>query len=70
MTNLETLIGNLLLQHNCVVVPTFGGFVAQRVPARFDENSSSIHPPKKSVLFNKQLISNHGVLIQAYAVRT
>jgi hypothetical protein len=67
MLTVETLIGNLLLQHNCVVVPSFGGFVAQRVPARLDELTSTMHPPKKSVLFNKQLISNDGLLVQAYA---
>ncbi len=68
MASLESLISNLLLQHNCVVIPSFGGFVAQRVPARFDEKTSSIHPPKKSVLFNKQLIANDGLLVQAYAI--
>ena len=68
MTSLESLISNLLLQHNCVVIPSFGGFVAQRVPARFDESTSSVHPPKKSVLVNKQLIANDGLLVQAYAV--
>jgi len=70
MTSLESLISNLLLQHNCVVIPSFGGFVAQRVPARFDEKTSSVHPPKKSVLFNKQLIANDGLLVQAYAVHS
>lgn len=67
MLSVETLIGNLLLQHNCVVVPGFGGFVAQRVPARFDEVTSTVYPASKSVLFNKQLISNDGLLVQAYA---
>lgn len=66
----ETLIGNLLLQHNCVVVPGFGGFVAQRTPARLDEASAIMRPPGKSVLFNKQLIANDGLLIQAYAVHS
>jgi hypothetical protein len=70
MTSLESLISNLLLQHTCVVIPSFGGFVAQRVPARFDEKTSSVHPPKKSVLFNKQLIANDGLLVQAYAVHS
>jgi len=68
MKSLESLISNLLLQHNCVVIPSFGGFVAQRVPARFDATTSSIHPPKKSVLFNKQLIANDGLLVQAFAI--
>ena len=32
----EELIGQLLLRHNCVIVPGFGGFVAQRVAAVVD----------------------------------
>ena len=36
MLTVEGLIGDLLIQHNCVVVPGFGGFVAQRVAAQLD----------------------------------
>jgi len=61
----EQLIGDLLLQHNCVIVPSFGGFVAQRTSAKIDPAKGVIIPPKKSVLFNKQLINNDGLLIAA-----
>jgi len=67
MLTVEQLIGNLLIRHNCVVVPGFGGFVAQRVAAQLDLSSGSMSPAKKSVLFNRQLIANDGLLIQAYA---
>lgn len=67
MLTVEQLIGNLLIRHNCVVVPGFGGFVAQRVAAQLDLSSGSMNPAKKSVLFNRQLIANDGLLIQAYA---
>jgi hypothetical protein len=60
---LEESIVNLLLRHNCVVVPAFGGFVAQSTGAIIDMNSGMITPPRKSVLFNKQLVSNDGLLI-------
>lgn len=65
MLTVEQLIGDLLLQHNCVIVPSFGGFVAQRTSARIDSAKGVIIPPKKSVLFNKQLINNDGLLIAA-----
>lgn len=65
--NLENLISELLLRHNCVVIPTFGGFVAGQVPAHFDTDKGVILPPRKSLLFNKQLISNDGLLIATYA---
>lgn len=65
MLTVEQLIGDLLLQHNCVIVPSFGGFVAQRMSAKIDPVKGTIVPPKKSVLFNKQLINNDGLLIAA-----
>lgn len=67
MLTVEQLIGDLLIQNNCVIVPSFGGFVAQRVAARFDEQKGTLIPPRKSVLFNKQLINNDGLLIAAFA---
>ena len=63
MPMLEEAIVNLLLRHNCVVVPSFGGFVAQSSGAVIDMNSGFITPPRKSVLFNKQLVNNDGLLI-------
>ena len=67
MLLVENIIGDLLVQHNCVVVPNFGGFVAQRVAAQFDTKNGVILPPRKSVLFNRQLITNDGLLSAAYA---
>lgn len=63
----ETLIGDLLLQHNCVVVPNFGGFVAQRVSAQIDFEKGVMLPARKSVLFNRSLINNDGLLVTALA---
>ena len=67
---IEELIGDLLLRHNCVVIPTFGGFVAGQTPATFDSTKGTINPPRKSLLFNKQLINNDGLLIAAYSHAT
>ncbi len=68
MTTIEQLLGDLLLRHNCVIVPSFGGFVAKQVSARVDFKSGKMYPPSKSLLFNKQLINNDGLLINAYSV--
>jgi len=67
MTTIETLIGNLLLRHNCVIVPSFGGFVAKQVSAKIDFTAGKMSPPRKSLLFNKQLINNDGLLINELA---
>lgn len=63
MTTVEQLIGDLLLRHNCVIVPSFGGFVAKQVSAKIDYASGKMVPPSKSLLFNKQLINNDGLLV-------
>lgn len=64
---IEQTIGNLLLKHNCVIIPSFGGFVAKQVAAEINETSGTMLPPRKSLLFNIQLISNDGLLINSFA---
>lgn len=67
MLTIEGIIGDLLLRHNCVIVPAFGGFVAQRVGAQLDSVNGTMTPPRKAILFNRQLINNDGLLIASYA---
>lgn len=67
MVTVEQLIGDLLLRHNCVIVPFFGGFVAQKIPARIDFEKGTMTPPTKSLLFNRQLVNNDGLLINEFA---
>jgi len=69
MKQIEQAIGDLLLRHNCVIVPTFGGFVAEQLSAKIDYNKGVMIPPRKALLFNKQLISNDGLLINELASR-
>ena len=68
MVSVEELIGKLLLRHNCVIIPSFGGFVAKQTGASIDYNNGVMSPPKKSLLFNRQLINNDGLLIAELAV--
>lgn len=63
----EEAIVDLLLRHNCVVVPEFGGFVAQSSGAVIDRHSGFMLPPRKSILFNRQLVNNDGLLISHLA---
>lgn len=69
MTALNQLIGELLVRHNCVIVPAFGGFVAKATPAKIDFQKGIMLPPSKSLLFNRQLINNDGLLITELASR-
>lgn len=67
MKSVEELIGELLLRHNCVIVPSFGGFVAKQMSARIDFEHGTMLPPSKSLLFNRQLVNNDGLLINELA---
>lgn len=64
---IEQLISELLLRHACVVIPNFGGFITSQLSASIDYRSGSMMPPKKAVLFNKQLTNNDGLLLAAIA---
>lgn len=69
MKHIEQAIGDLLLRHNCVIVPAFGGFVAEQLSAKIDYDKGVMIPPRKALLFNKQLVSNDGLLINELASR-
>ena len=62
MKKIEQHIFELLFQHDCVIVSDFGGFVANYVSAKVDENTRRIFPPAKTVVFNKHLSNNDGLL--------
>jgi len=60
---LEKHIPELLYNHECVIIPDFGGFVSRMESSVFDEKTSVFSPPSKSISFNKNLINNDGLLI-------
>jgi cell division septation protein DedD len=67
MFSIEEIICQLLLRHSCVIIPSFGGFVAQAIPASIDLSKGTIIPPSKHLLFNKNLINNDGLLTAEFA---
>jgi cell division septation protein DedD/nucleoid DNA-binding protein len=60
--NLDKYIQELLLQHDCVILPGLGGFVANYKPATFDASQKSVLPPSRQILFNPNLVHNDGLL--------
>lgn len=54
-------IKELLLLNDCVIIPEFGGFVANYKPASVQNNQFTA--PTKEIAFNNKLISNDGILI-------
>lgn len=66
MFKIDQHIEYLLLNHSCVIVPGFGGFVVHNVSARFDESDGMMLPPCTTVGFNPQLVLNDSLLIQSF----
>jgi hypothetical protein len=67
MATFDIILFDLLVKHNCVIVPDFGGFVSKRVSSKIDFDKGIIVPPSKHLLFNKHLTTNDGLLLSAYA---
>ena len=55
----------LLRDHDCVIIPDFGGLVAEVSSARAQPGRQSLSPPTKLVAFNQALIRNDGLLVDA-----
>ena len=56
-------IFSLLQEHDCVIVPNFGAFVARNISAKISHDGTKIYPPNKEITFNKSLIKSDGLLI-------
>jgi len=67
---LSAFIKDLLYQHDCVIVPDFGGFVANYRPAAINYNLNTFAPPSKDISFNRSLNNNDGLLIGYISEKT
>jgi nucleoid DNA-binding protein len=68
MEKVDKYIGELLYEHDCVIVPSFGGFVANYTSAKVNAAKHSFSPPSKSLVFNKNLKTNDGLLANHIAI--
>jgi nucleoid DNA-binding protein len=59
---LEAFLSDLLYEHDCVIIPGFGGLVATYRPARLNRITHIIKPPSKHVGFNRNLTHGDGLL--------
>jgi len=55
MTDFYTFLEHLLYDHECVIIPNFGGFVVNAQGFQLNEKDGKIHPKKKCVAFNEKL---------------
>jgi cell division septation protein DedD len=62
MQKIDKHISELLNEHDCVIVPDLGGFVANYAPAKIHPVQHTFIPPSKNIVFNKNLKNNDGLL--------
>lgn len=60
---LIVIIENLLEEHDCIILPQFGGFVVQKEYYKFIPEQKIILPKKRWVAFNQKLQTDDGFLI-------
>jgi hypothetical protein len=63
--NLSEPIRTLLRDHDCVIIPDFGGLIAEYAPAQIHPVRHTLAPPTKRVAFNQALTRNDGLLVDA-----
>ncbi|MFM7663343.1 MAG: SPOR domain-containing protein [Bacteroidota bacterium] len=64
MKSIDRLVFSLLHTHECVIIPSFGGFIVKTKSARFDFEKGTATPPFKELSFNLKLNDNDGQLIK------
>lgn len=55
----------LLREHDCVIIPDFGGLISDYSPAHIHPVRHTLAPPDKRVAFNQALTRNDGLLVDA-----
>lgn len=66
MNYLAKHIETLIWQHECIIVPQFGGFVTQVQGTYTTDAGNSFMPPMRTVGFNDKLSGNDGILVYSY----
>ena len=63
---IQAHIHKLLFDHDCVIIPDFGGLITHYEAARIHPVKHAFLPPSKRVAFNEKLKINDGLLISTY----
>ncbi len=62
MENISKYISELLFDHDCVIVPQLGGFLASNEFSKIVQPNQVIYPPFRHIAFNIYLKQNDGLL--------
>ena len=69
MNSIGQHICYLLRHHDCVVLPGWGAFVAQRCPAVIDTATGTVRPPRRVLGFNAAITHDDGLVASSVARR-
>lgn len=67
MTEFYTFLEHLLYDHECVIIPQFGGFVVNAQDYQFNAKENKIYPKRKCVAFNEKLKTDDRFLTTEWA---
>ncbi|MBP1638447.1 MAG: hypothetical protein H6Q17_30 [Bacteroidetes bacterium] len=62
MERLIRHLEQLIIQHDYAILPEFGGFIVNYVPAKMEESKNLVSAPHKEIFFNPALNYNDGLL--------
>lgn len=62
MKSVSEYIREMLYWHDCLIIPGLGGLVANYAPAHIDKKRNLMLPPRKELVFNRNLSHNDGML--------
>lgn len=65
--NIYSIVYQLVIDNDCVIVPNFGGFVANDFAAEIDFAKQEFYPPTRKIAFNESLSTSDGLLINHIA---
>lgn len=56
----------LIAQHNCVIIPELGAFLAHSIPASYNVEDGIFMPPHRTMGFNSQITIDDALLLSEY----
>ena len=59
---LEQAIKELIYTNDCVTIPNFGSFIANKFPSFYSKEESKFYPPSRRITFNSKIQNNDGLL--------
>ena len=66
MENLVKYTSKLIAQHNCVIIPELGAFLAHSIPASYNAEDGIFMPPHRTLGFDSQITIDDALLLSEY----